>query len=1052
MPDRRILRVWTDTRLRSGGPPLWITAPSSSAAPASTTSATSTSTCRATSSIVFTGVSGSGKSSLAFDTLYAEGQRRYVESLSSYARQFLGQLQKPDVDYLAGLSPAISIQQKTAGRNPRSTVGTITEIYDYLRVLYARIGQGHCPECGRPITAQTREQILARILALPEGHALPGPRPGRPRPEGRVQGPVRRHAQARLRPRPRRWPGRPPDRRPEARPPHQAQHRDRHRPAEERAEGPAAPGRSGRAGAGPGRRVADHRGRETSERRAKRRATKTGGRDAAADEDILLSAHYACTHCNRSYEPPSPQLFSFNSPHGMCPDCDGLGTRYTFDPDLLIPDPSLSFYDGAIPLVGPLRGMGRWRKHIYEGVAKTLGIDLKTPWNELPARAPRLAAVRHRRPAHHLRVEAARRRRLEARRQVGRHRPAAAEQLQEDRGRAAAHAAGKVHARGPLPDLPGPAPQPPGPGRARRRQDAGRSCAPCRSATSAAWLEPETGRWKRASTPLQRTIAGEVLKEIRGRLGFLLNVGLHYLTLDRTAPTLSGGEAQRIRLAGQIGCGLVGVLYILDEPSIGLHPRDNDRLLRSLERLRDMGNTVLVVEHDEDTMRAADYIVDFGPGPGVRGGEVVAAGTYAEVVANPNSLTGQYLSGTQADRRSRRSAGRRNGKRFTIVGARHNNLKNIDVEIPARPVRRASPASAARARVRSSTTSCMQALLRELRASAAGRRRRRRRGRRRPTAAARRSATTTASSAPSTSTRSSTSTSRRSAARRAPTRRPTSRSSTRSARSSPSCPRRRCAATSRAASASTSPGGRCEACEGNGSNRLEMDFLADVWVTCPVCEGRRFNRETLQVRFKGKSIHDVLEMDVQEALEHFAERAEDPRHAADAARRRPRLHQARPAVPDAVRRRGPAHQAGPRAVPPQHRPDALHPRRADDRPALRRHPQAAASAARLRRRRQHRRRHRAQPRRHQDGRLAHRPRPRRRQRRRRGRLSPARRKTSRRASARTPARRCGRSCNGDSDERREAARRASGKPSDGASDRLRDAHASRERSSTTSRT
>ncbi len=439
-----------------------------------------------------------------------------------------------------------------------------------------------------------------------------------------------------------------------------------------------------------------------------------------------------------------------------------------------------------------------------------------------------------------------------------------------------------------------------------------------------------------------------MLKEIRGRLGFLLNVGLHYLTLDRSAPTLSGGEAQRIRLAGQIGCGLVGVLYILDEPSIGLHPRDNERLLRSLERLRDMGNTVLVVEHDEDTMRAADYLVDFGPGPGVRGGEVVAAGTFADVLANADSLTGQYLSGTKqiaipaaAPPAQRPAAHHR--RRPPPQPQEHHRRD------PARPVR-----------------------LRHRR-QRLGQEFARQRHPPRRTARVHWPAGATAK----TRTRRMT---RPTLTRSAPHDRITGVEQIdkvididqspigRTPRSNPATyikvfdeirvlfaemPEAKVRGYQPGRFSFNKPGGRCEACEGNGSNRLKMDFLADVWVTCPVCEGRRFNRETLQVRFKGKSIHDVLEMDVQEALEHFEQRAEDPRHAADAARRRPRLHQARPALADALRRRGPAHQAGPRTVPPQHRQDALHPRRADHRPALRGHPQAAGSAARLRRGRQH---------------------------------------------------------------------------------------------------
>jgi excinuclease ABC subunit A len=800
--------------------------------------------------VVFTGVSGSGKSSLAFDTLYAEGQRRYVESLSSYARQFLGQLQKPDVDYLGGLSPAISIQQKTAGRNPRSTVGTITEIYDYLRVLYARVGQGHCPECGRPITAQTREQIIARVQTLPEGARFLILAPVvrgqkgeykdlledmlkrgflRARVDGRI---VRLTDSLQL------------DRRikhnieividrlknePKIRP-RLAEAVDH---ALNLAEGTIV--------------IAVEREAE--------------GEELAYDE-ILLSAHHACTHCNKSYEPPTPQLFSFNNPHGMCMECDGLGARYSFDPDLLIPNPALSFYEGAIPIVGPLKGMGRWRKHIYQGVADTLGIDLKKPWNKLPQQArdwllygagaqhityswkqrggavwkhggtwegivPQLLSSFKKTAAGPRRLQ------LEKYMRVVRC-PACGGQRLNAQARAV-KLGGKTIVEvcaSPLGEL-------------------------------AHWFDPNGGGLEQGLDALQRHIAGEVLKEIRGRIGFLLDVGLHYLTLDRSAPTLSGGEAQRIRLAGQIGCGLVGVLYILDEPSIGLHPRDNERLLRSLERLRDLGNTVLVVEHDEDTMRAADFIVDFGPGPGVRGGKVVAAGTYPDIVTNQASLTGQYLAGTrriEIPRQRRKGSGRE----IVIEGARHHNLNNLTVHIPLGVFVAVTGVSG------SGKSSLINDILHEGARAALGQ------------------ATVREEEEGENGVRGGHVAGAhdrivgldqidkvididQSAIGRTP-------------RSNPATyikvfdeiralfaemPEAKVRGYNPGRFSFNRPGGRCEACEGNGSNRLEMDFLADVWVTCPVCEGRRFNRETLQIRYKGKSIHDVLEMDVQEALEHF---------------------------------------------------------------------------------------------------------------------------------------------------------------------------------------
>jgi excinuclease ABC subunit A len=827
--------------------------------------------------IVLTGVSGSGKSSLAFDTLYAEGQRRYVESLSSYARQFLGQLQKPDVDYLAGLSPAISIQQKAAGRNPRSTVGTITEIYDYLRVFYARIGQGHCPECGRPITAQTREQIIARILALPErtpflvlAPVIRGQkgeykdlfedmlRRGfiRARVDGQV---VRLTEDLKL------------DR------------RIRHHIAividrlknEPRIRARLADAVEQALGLGEGSLIIAVEQRGGEEEPPSREAPLTTHHSPLTPyEDILLSAHYACTFCNRSYEPPSPQMFSFNSPQGMCPDCDGLGQRYSFDPELLVPDPAVSFYEGAIPLVGPLRGMGRWRRHIFEGVGRTLGIDFKIPWRDLPREQQDL--LLYGAGDRHITYE------------------------WKQRGGAVWKHGGKWE--GIIPQLLSSFKKTAAGPRRLQLEKYMRvvTCPSChgqrlnRQARAvrvggktlvqlcampvgdlAQWLDPETGPLEKSLEPIQQAIAQEVLKEIRGRLGFLLNVGLHYLTLDRSAPTLSGGEAQRIRLAGQIGCGLVGVLYILDEPSIGLHPRDNERLLRSLKQLRDLGNTVVVVEHDEETMRAADHLVDFGPGPGVRGGEVVAAGSFADVIANPNSLTGQYLAGVKriAIPAKRRPASE---TRLRIYGARHNNLKNIDVEIPLGLFVCITGVSGSG---KSSLVNdiLMEGLLQRygfgerLTAEDAEERRAREsiRSPLRPSA----------SSAVSLGHERITGTEQidkvididQSPIGRTP-------------RSNPATyikvfdeiralfaqlPEAKIRGYTPGRFSFNKPGGRCEACEGNGSNRLEMDFLADVWVTCPVCEGRRFNRETLQIRFKGKNIHDVLEMDVQEALEHF---------------------------------------------------------------------------------------------------------------------------------------------------------------------------------------
>ena len=796
--------------------------------------------------ICFTGVSGSGKSSLAFDTLYAEGQRRYVESLSSYARQFLGQMPKPQVDRIEGLSPSIAIQQKTGGRNPRSTVGTITEISDFLRVLFARVGTSHCPNCGRPVASQTREQIVGRILGLPEGSAI------------LILAPVIRGQKG--------------------------EHKDLF----------AEFGRAGYVRARVDGKVTAISDDLALERQIKHdievvvdRLTVSAsirGRLAEAVEaglklgdgtivvapegepDLLLSSRFACAECGIGFDAPSPQLFSFNSPQGMCPGCDGLGTRQEFDPDLLVPDPSLSVWDGAIAPIGPVKGIGKWRRHLFEAVAANVEADkdgpgkgkmLKGPWRNL---APKWRdAWLHG---------------LGARKIVCRWKskgrgwshvetwPGVATELMEkvrSNGGAGPTRALEASLRSrTCPDCGGGRLNP----RARAVRVGGRSIveigampigAVARFFEALAGSPPPDLSPEERPEPLDpssRFIAEELLKELRARVGFLVDVGLDYLTLDRSAPTLSGGEAQRIRLASQVGAGLVGVLYILDEPSIGLHPRDNNRLLSTLGKLRDAGNTVIVVEHDEETMRAADLLIDFGPGPGVKGGDVVARGGLAELAKSPRSLTGQYLSGALSlpVPVERRPPGKR---RLKVVGARHHNLRGIDVEFPlglfiavtgvsgsgksslvgdilrdtlARDLNRALTDPGDHDRIEG--VDLLDKII-DIDQSPIGR---------------------TPRSNPATYTKLF------------------------------DLIRALYAQLPDAKARGYEPGrfsfnvtaGRCEACGGNGSNRLEMDFLADVWVTCPVCEGKRFNRETLHVRFKGKSIADVLEMDVQEALDHFA--------------------------------------------------------------------------------------------------------------------------------------------------------------------------------------
>ncbi len=796
--------------------------------------------------ICFTGVSGSGKSSLAFDTLYAEGQRRYVESLSSYARQFLGQMPKPEVDKIDGLSPSISIQQKTGGRNPRSTVGTITEINDYLRVLFARVGQGHCPSCDRPVAAQSREQIIARVMDLPEGTAYSVLAPVIRGQKGEYKdlfadlsraGYVRARVDGKV----------------VALSDNLALDRQIKHNIEVVID---------RLKAGPNVRI---RLGEAVEG-----ALKLGeGTVIVAIEgkdDILLSSHFACSHCGISFDPPSPQLFSFNSPQGMCPSCLGLGIRHAFDPALLVPDPSLSVWDGAIEPIGPIKSVGKWRRHIYEGVAANIESDkdgpkkgtmLKGPWKNLDPKWQNvwLYGTGERVIVHH----------WKQRGKIWSHPEKwigfATDLMQKFQAATGGPTKAKLepYMRSmPCPDCKGSRLNP----RARAVRVGGKTLVALGSmpiGQASRFFDALAGQPPADLTPdevaspldaLSQTIADELLKEIRGRLGFLNNVGLHYLALDRSAPTLSGGEAQRIRLASQVGAGLVGVLYILDEPSIGLHPRDNDRLIATLQRLRDVGNTVIVVEHDEDTMRAADHLVDFGPGPGVKGGAVVAEGPISALAKSADSVTGAYLSG----RRSievpsvRKAPGE---KKITVVNARQNNLKNVDVSIPLGLFVCVTGVSG------SGKSSLVSDVLREALArdlnGAMGE----------PGLHDRIDGIENLDKVIDID---------QSPIGRTP-------------RSNPATyiklfdlirdlytklPESKARGYSPGRFSFNVSGGRCEACEGNGSNKLEMDFLADVWVKCPVCEGRRFNRETLHVRFKGKSISDVLDMDVQEALEHFA--------------------------------------------------------------------------------------------------------------------------------------------------------------------------------------
>ncbi|MFT5523442.1 MAG: excinuclease ABC subunit A [Pirellulaceae bacterium] len=810
--------------------------------------------------VCLTGVSGSGKSSLAFDTLYAEGQRRYVESLSSFARQFLGQMPKPEVDYISGLSPSISISQKATGKNPRSTVGTITEIYDYLRVLYARVGQGYCHQCDLPITAQTREQIITRIIQLePETKfAVLAPLIRGQKGEYRdlftdllKQGYVRARVDGEV-----------VSLGDELQLDRQMRHdievvidrlvvNNEVRPRLAEAVELALKLGQGNLIVTVESSLPVSAEAETSSGRKKR------GRVHA--NDILFSVDYACGNCGISFEPPTPQLFSFNSPQGMCYECDGLGELYSFAPELLIPEESLSFKNGAIELVGKWKEVGRWRRHIYQGMANTmerkLGLAenflLETPWTELSQSQRDLWLWGT--GGQHITFQW--RGGSSPIKYGGKFEGVIPELLTKYRNSKSKPQISKLEQYMDTilcPDCEGE--------RLIGQARAVRLRTNHKNFTD----RPELTLPQLCKLPVcdavdffsdveldatRQIIAEEALKEIRARFGFLMNVGLDYLSLNRTAPTLSGGESQRIRLAGQIGSGLVGVLYILDEPSIGLHPRDNDRLLQTLASLRDIGNTVLVVEHDEDTMMAADHIIDFGPGPGVRGGHVVAEGPVQVVIDSKDSITGKYLSGKLKIEvpPTRRPIG---DERLRILGARHNNLRSIDVEIPLGAFVCVTGVSGSG---KSSLVNdiLVQALRRDLNG-----------GEGEP--------------GEFDSMEGIEYLDKLIAIDQSPI--------GRTPRSNPGTYikvfdeiRNLFALLADSKKRGYKPGrfsfnvkgGRCEACEGNGSNRLEMDFLADVWVTCPVCESHRYNHETLQVKFKDYSIADVLEMDVCEALELF---------------------------------------------------------------------------------------------------------------------------------------------------------------------------------------
>ncbi|MFS8583705.1 MAG: excinuclease ABC subunit UvrA [Acidimicrobiia bacterium] len=807
--------------------------------------------------IVFTGLSGSGKSSLAFDTIYAEGQRRYVESLSAYARQFLGQMDKPDVDFIEGLSPAISIDQKSASRNPRSTVGTITEVYDYLRLLYARIGVPHCPTCGAEVTRQTPQQIVDRVMELPEGTRFQVLAPvvrgrkgtyetlladlaaqgfARARVDGRLVETSERIELARY-----------------------EQHTievvvDRlvRRDGIERrltdsletalrladgvAEVQIVP-REGGADRVPGGGEADH-------------PTPGGATaDEAGPETLTFSQHLACPNGHGSFDELAPRNFSFNSPYGACEACDGLGTRYEVDPQLVVPDPDRSLADGAIAPWAS--GHQRYFQRLVAAVAEELGIDLDAPFSSLTAKQRK--ALLYGTGVGKVWVR--------FRNRYGRERTYHANYegvipyLQRRHAEADSDAV-REQVEGYMREVPCPAC-----GGARLKP---LSLAVTIGGHSIADIcDMSIGEAAKVLASLEltereRLIAERVIKEINARMGFLLDVGLDYLTLSRSAGTLAGGEAQRIRLASQIGSGLVGVLYVLDEPSIGLHQRDNRRLIDTLLRLRDLGNTVLVVEHDEDTIRVADHVVDIGPGAGEHGGEIVHSGPVDELMRNERSITGQYLSGKRTipvpEKRRKPS-----GRWLTVRGARQNNLKDIDVSFPLGCFVAVTGVSGS-----GKSTLVNDILYRALMQK--GDRSKTPPGlHRRIEGVEHIDKVIDIDQSPI----------------------------GRTPRSNPATYtgvfdhiRKLFAQTHEAKVRGYLPGrfsfnvsgGRCEACAGDGTIKIEMHFLPDVYVPCEVCKGARYNRDTLDITFKDRNIAEVLDMSCEEALEFFANQPAIARH------------------------------------------------------------------------------------------------------------------------------------------------------------------------------
>ena len=773
--------------------------------------------------VVVTGLSGSGKSSLAFDTIYAEGQRRYVESLSSYARMFLGQMEKPDVDYIDGLSPAISIDQKTTSKNPRSTVGTVTEIYDYLRLLWARVGTPHCPVCGKEIRQQTIDQIIDQVLELPEGSRIQILAPVVRSRKGEYQKvfeDARRSGYVRVR-----VDGSIYDLSEEIKLEKNKKHNIEI--------------------------VVDRLVVRSDVRQRLTDSVETASGLAGGlvianvlseDRDILFSQNYACEDCGVSIEELTPRMFSFNNPYGACPTCTGLGSQLKVDPALIIPDENKSILEGAIQAAGwnNIRGDGISRMY-FDALAKKYRFKLTTPWRELSDQVKDIILYGTKGDKLELHYD-------QPRGKGVLHQPfeGICNNLQRRYSETQSDAS-----RRELEECMSQCPCPACQGKRLKMESLAVTVGGINiyELTTKSVVEALDFVDHLTLTKTQSMIADRILKEIRSRPGFLRSVGLEYLTLSRSAATLSGGESQRIRLATQIGSSLMGVLYILDEPSIGLHQRDNDKLLDTLRRLRDLGNTLIVVEHDEDTMRSADYIIDVGPGAGVHGGHIVAAGTPEEVMANPASLTGQYLSGKRyiAVPKARRAG---NGHSLTIRGAAENNLKDIDVTIPLGTLTCVTGVSG------SGKSSLVNEILYK-RLGADLNRMKCRPGKHRDIEGEEWLDKVICID--------------QSPIGRTP-------------RSNPatytgvfndirdlfaSTPEAKARGYGSGRFSFNVRGGRCEACSGDGLIKIEMHFLPDIYVPCEVCKGKRYNRETLEVRYKGKNIYEVLEMTAEEGKEFF---------------------------------------------------------------------------------------------------------------------------------------------------------------------------------------